>query len=210
MKTNFFPPQIVVIVSVLMVTFTSLRAEGPGSVFVQDTNARGLSLFSDPIASQKGDLITVVVNLASTAAATKALNTSKSASINSGTITSELVPDELARNFNFALNGASNTHAGSGDLTDTETMTTTFTGVIVEALPNDTYKIEARRSYDVGKEKTELILTGLIRRQDIGAGNTINSTRVANVQIEQKGSGALSRSRNKGWLQTIYEFINPF
>jgi len=116
----------------------------------------------------------------------------------------------MLKNYGLSLNGANNTFSGNGAVNDAETMTTTFTGVITEILPNDTFKIEATRDYIVGKEKSELTLTGIVRKADINSSNQVNSSQVANVKIEQKGTGPLSRSRDKGWLTTIYDFLSPF
>jgi len=54
------------------------------------------------------------------------------------------------------------------------------------------------------------VLTGLIRPEDLNTDNSIASSRVADLQIVQKGKGALSESQKKGWLTKLYEFLSPF
>jgi flagellar L-ring protein precursor FlgH len=99
---------------------------------------------------------------------------------------------------------------GNGKMAQSDTMTTTIQARVIEALPNGTLRLEARRTLENGREKGDMILTGLVRREDISASNSVSSTRVADLQIRQEGSGPLSRATRKGWLTSLYEFLNPF
>jgi flagellar L-ring protein FlgH len=202
--------------ALILLTLTWVLAQGrPGSTFPSDERDRRVSsfrsLYTDPIASRKGDPITIVINLSSDARQQKSISTSKSSSFNTGTLTSEILPDELMKNINgIGLTGAASDHTGEGDVRDRETMTTTISGTVVDVLPNNTMKIEAKRSFNQGKEKTTIFLTGLIRPEDISNTNLINSTRIANLEVQQEGAGALSRARNKGWLVQLFEWVSPF
>ena len=193
----------------LLVSLSPCWAGGPGSLVPTDSGGRVSSLFSDPIAYRIGEPITVVVNLSNAATATRSTTTSKTATIDEGTLSSPLIPSEISKNYGFNLNG-STSHTGTGNVANNQTMTTTFSGKIVEILPDDTYKIEASQTFITGKEKSELLLTGVIRSWDISATNQINSTQVADMKLEQKGTGPLSRSTDKGWLTELYEFLAPF
>jgi flagellar L-ring protein precursor FlgH len=184
-------------------------ASAPGSIVPTDHEGRVNSIFSDPIAYRIGEPITVVVNLSSVATASRSLNSAKTSGITEGTLTSPLIPNELVNNYGFNMSG-NTSHTGTGNLADNQTMTTTFTGKIVEVLSNGCYKIEARRKITIGKEKSEIILTGVVRSWDIGATNQVNSTVIADMEIEQKGTGPISRSTDKGWLTELYEFLAPF
>jgi flagellar L-ring protein precursor FlgH len=61
-----------------------------------------------------------------------------------------------------------------------------------------------------GDEDTRMVLTGIVRPDDLNTDNSISSSRVADLQIVQKGKGALSESQKKGWLTKLYEFLSPF
>jgi flagellar L-ring protein precursor FlgH len=39
---------------------------------------------------------------------------------------------------------------------------------------------------------------------DIQPGNTVTSSRVANMRIEQQGQGILTDSTHQGWLQHLF------
>ena len=55
-----------------------------------------------------------------------------------------------------------------------------------------------------------MILTGLVRPEDLSTTNTISSSQVADLQIIQKGKGTLTEDQRKGWLTKLYEFLDPF
>ena len=55
-----------------------------------------------------------------------------------------------------------------------------------------------------------MVLTGLVRPDDLSTTNTISSDNVADLQIVQKGKGTLTNDQRKGWLTKLYEFLEPF
>jgi flagellar L-ring protein precursor FlgH len=179
----------------------------PGSIFPNEPgDARMNSLVSDPTAYSVGDSITIVVNLSNTANQSRAVTTAKKASVNDA-ITSVINPN----NSNLAMNWAANqAFAGSGTQANTDGLTTTIQAQIVEALPNNTFRVEAHRDMAVGKERATMVLTGMVRRADLASDNSISSNLVSDLRIKQDGTGDLTRETRKGWMTTIYEFLNPF
>ncbi len=179
----------------------------PGSIFPSEPgDGRMNSLVSDPTAYSVGDSITIVVNLSNTANQSRAVTTAKKTSV-ADTITSVINPN----NANLAMNWAGNqAFAGSGTQANTDGLTTTIQAQIIESLPNNTFRVEARRDMAVGKERTTMVLTGLVRRADLDSSNSVSSNLVSDLRITQNGSGDLTRNTRKGWMTTIYEFLNPF
>jgi flagellar L-ring protein FlgH len=175
------------------------------------------TLYGDQVAASVGDLITIVVNLSAVATRDQSTDTSKAASV-ADTITALGYPEtggwpDWYRYRNQAPQmgwNAAQSYKGAGKMSNTEVFTTTIAARVVDALPNGVLRIEARRRSETGKEKSDLILTGLVRRQDLSTGNSVSSNQIADLQIKQEGTGPLSRNTRKGWLTTFYEFINPF
>ncbi|MFZ5805721.1 MAG: flagellar basal body L-ring protein FlgH [Verrucomicrobiota bacterium] len=182
------------------------------------------TLYTDSSACSVGDLITIVVNLSTSTKKDKSMDTAKTTTFEDsitalgfsrgtdGTGQSDGDWDWFRfRDKNPAVKfDASQSHQGEGKIADTEKLTTTIQARVVDVLPNGTMQVEAKRIFEVGKEKSTLILSGLVRREDLGSGNTVSSTKIADLQITQEGVGPLSRSTKKGWLTTLYEYINPF
>ena len=183
----------------------------PGSIFPADPNGVGgqtKSLYSDPTAASVGDMVTIVVNLSQVSTHAKTLATGKTANVNDS-LTSLFIPNNVAGNYANQWSGAQ-TFAGSGSQANSEVMTTTIQARITEVMPNGTFRVEAHRTVQVDKERSMMTLTGLVRQQDLDATNAVSSTQVADLQVKNDGIGDVSRATRKGWITTIYEFINPF
>lgn len=188
-----------------------------GSIWNMEPGKVSGSLYADPVATQIGDLVTIIVNLSTTASKNQSTATAKQTGVND-TINALGYPQSDGmwdwyrfRNLAPTMNWSANqSFDGSGKLNNQETLVTTVQARIVNVLPNGTLQIEARRNFEAGKEKSSLVLTGLVRKQDLDLNNQISSTKIADLQIKQEGSGPLSSSQKKGWLTRIYETISPF
>lgn len=175
------------------------------------------SIYADPVAASVGDLVTIIVNINTVSTKEQQTSTAKNASVND-TITALGYPQndgvfDWYRYRDLAPSAAWNaaqSFDGGGSINNRETLTTTIQARVTEVLPNGNMLVEARRQYETGKEKSTLILTGIVRREDLDGSNQVSSANVANLRIVQEGAGPLSRSQRKGWLTTLYEFISPF
>ena len=99
---------------------------------------------------------------------------------------------------------------GGGAIKNQEAASTTIQARVVSVLPNGVLQIAAKRLSKAGDEDSAVILTGLVRPEDLSTSNTISSSLVADLQIVQKGKGTLSEDQRKGWLTKLYEFLDPF
>lgn len=177
------------------------------------------SIYGDPLAHSVGDLVTIVVDLQNQI--TKAQNTAtdKTTAVNA-VIDSLLYPnDGTNHGYNFLnYHGAppttvwnsSQTFAGGGSIKNQETDSTTIQARVVAVGINGVLHIQATRLSKAGDEDTSMILTGLVRPEDLSKANSISSSNVADLQILQKGKGTITNNQRKGWLTKFYEFIEPF
>ncbi len=209
--------KILLVVILLVLPQMPVQAQ-TGSLWPASGSAgASTTLYSDRTAASVGDLITIVVNLSASASKNQSTDTSKTASVND-TITALGYPftdgtPDWYRYRNQAPQvtwNAAESWKGGGKMSNTEGYTTTIQARIVDALPNGVLRVEARRRYNMGKEKSDLVLTGLVRREDLTPANSVSSSQVADLQLTQEGRGPLTRNSSKGWLTTFYEFINPF
>jgi flagellar L-ring protein precursor FlgH len=99
---------------------------------------------------------------------------------------------------------------GTGTTTRGGSMTGTLAAIIKETLPNGVFRIEGRRTVTVNNEDQTMVLTGLIRRVDIGFNNAISSQQIANARIAYTGKGVISDEQNVGWLMRFFAWIWPF
>jgi flagellar L-ring protein FlgH len=177
------------------------------------------SIVSDPIARSVGDLITIVVDFNNVTTKSQNTTTAKTAAVNDE-ITQLLYPnDGTNHGYNFyTYHGANpgmawtaaHTFNGGGSIANSEANSTTIQARVVGVSPNGVMRIEATRLSKAGEEDTSMILTGLVRPEDLSTANSISSSRVGDLQILQKGKGTLTEDQRKGWLTKLYEFLSPF
>jgi len=176
-------------------------------------------LFADTKAKQVGDIVTVNLeeDFQSTNSATTGV--SKDSQIDLGVTTILGLPNDygmtdflgLGNSFDPTVQAESSRSTnGAGMTTRGGSMTGTLAAVIKEELPNGIFRIEGRRTVTVNNEDQMMVLTGLIRRVDIGFNNLISSQRIANANIIYTGKGVISDEQNVGWLMRFFAWVWPF
>ena len=181
--------------------------------------AASAAIYSDPLAHNIGDTITIIVDLSNTVTKDQDTKTAKTASVNDQINSLLYPPDGTNHGYSFytyhgavpQMNWSANqSFAGGDSVANTEADSTTIQARVVEVESNGVMRVAAVRLSKAGDEDTRMVLTGLIRPEDLNTDNSIASSRVADLQIVQKGKGALSESQKKGWLTKLYEFLSPF
>jgi flagellar L-ring protein precursor FlgH len=177
------------------------------------------NIYSDPLAHSVGDLVTIVVDLQNSVEKDQNTTTAKATAVDAVINALLYPPNGTSRGFNFAnYQGASPTTQwsstqsfnGGGTVKNSEATSTTIQARVVGVESNGVLRIAARRLSKAGDEDTAMILTGLVRPEDLSTSNTISSSLVADLQIVQKGKGTLSEDQRKGWLTKLYEVLDPF
>ncbi len=171
----------------------------PGSLW----NDRAGSLFDDFKARRVGDLLTIVVNESTTANARANTSVQKS---ESASTTAGIGP--LLKIFWPELGASGSTQLNTqGNTGRTGTLVTRITVQVVETFPNGILKIEGRRTLKINEETQTVVLTGLVRIQDIRADNTIPSTLIANAEISFEGKGIVGGRQREGILTRLFKVI---
>ena len=176
-------------------------------------------LFADTKAKQVGDIVTVQLEEAFESTNSATTGVSKDSQIDLGVSTVLGLPNDygmtnflgLGNSFDPNVQAESSRSTnGSGTTTRGGSMTGTLAAVIKEELPNGIFRIEGRRTVTVNNEEQMMVLTGLIRRVDIGFANTISSQHIANANIVYTGEGVISDEQNVGWLMRFFAWVWPF
>jgi len=176
-------------------------------------------LFADTKAKQVGDIVTVQLEESFESINSATTGISKDSQIELGVDTVLGVPNDLGMTNFLGLGNSfdptvaaesSRSTTGSGTTTRGGSMTGTLAAIIKQELPNGIFRIEGRRTVTVNNEDQMMILTGLIRRVDIGFANTISSMHIANANIVYTGRGVISDEQNVGWLMRFFAWVWPF
>ena len=87
-----------------------------------------------------------------------------------------------------------------------------FTVQVLDELPNGNLLVGGKRYVNVEGDPRELWLTGMIRKTDIAANNTITSQNIANLNLRYVSgpSGNENKFFNQGWLSRKINRIFPY
>ena len=124
---------------------------------------------------------------------------------------------ELARKLPQAVDptnllsfGNKNSTKGEGDIARKETIKLTFAAVVTQILPNGNLVLMGRQEVRVNAELRELLVTGVIRPEDIDSMNTVNHTKIAEMRIAYGGQGTIRDLQQPRWGTQIWDIIFPF
>jgi len=187
------------------------------------------SLFTDHRARQVGDIVTIQVR--ETASASKSAKTDlnkkdalkfgipslfgleAAADARKGRVDAANGAGASAIGLDLAsiLSAASEKKfAGDGSTERSGRLDATLTAVVTRRLPSGNLVIEGRRRINLNEENQFILLTGIIRPEDISPTNTISSTQIADASISYYGDGAVADQQRQGWFTTLVDKAWPF
>ncbi len=159
------------------------------------------SLYSDHKASKVGDVVTVIITERTLATNRARIATEKeskfSASGEEGTGALDFVP---GFSFDATLGRG---HDGQGVTERSGTIIGRMAAVVTEVLDNGNLVIRGEKEITINNEKETLILTGIVRPEDILMNNTVYSTNLANTSISYKGKGLVNSGSKPGIISRL-------
>lgn len=99
---------------------------------------------------------------------------------------------------------------GKGDAQRRDRLTTRLTAKIIDVKPNGLLVIEGRARVAHDDETRDISITGVVRKEDITANNTVLSTQIASLDIKVDNRGALRAVTTRGWIPKLLDFLKPF
>ncbi len=162
----------------------------------------GDGIFENPTARNVGDVVTVVLEEATTAAKSSQTDTAKT------TKDSLAAPNILGVPVN-ALQGNvnnANTFTGEGDSKQSDSLAGDISVTVIKRLSNGDLVIQGQKEIDLNQGSEYVKLEGVIRPIDIAQDNTIPSTEVADARIAYGQHGALNDANAPGLLSRFFNF----
>jgi flagellar L-ring protein FlgH len=166
-------------------------------------------LYETHRARMVGDIITITISEVISAKQETSTSLEKKGSVSSSiTAVPLLRVDQLAK---LAAAGTSgNKFDGTGSIAASNNFTGTITATVLEVLPNGHLIISGEKQIGVAQNVDVLRFSGQVDPVSIQPGNTVLSSQVANVRIEQMGRGAKQETQGIGWLARFFLNISPF
>ena len=159
------------------------------------------NLFGDRKARVVGDIITILISESSAATRTGNASNSKSAE-------ADIKGGAGLIKFNDIFSGgASDSFTAKGSITNSNTVTGRLTVKVTEIKPNGNMVISGTQMIKQNKDIQKIIISGVIRSEDIAADNTILSSYVADADLRIEGKGPLSEKQRQGILTQIFNFL---
>jgi len=182
-----------------------------GSIYDPDRGPRGA--IADKTAYRLGDIVTVVVSENQDISNQESSGLSKESSLKYKLTTLDLKPNMF--NYLPEIDGGSATDfSGTANYEKKGTFTTRLAAIVVDVLPNGNLVLSGRREIRIDRETKLIEFTGVVRKYDIQADNSIQSELVANADIRYRGSGPLTDHTNRrglgGAVYDVLTWIWPF
>ncbi len=160
----------------------------------------GMTWFEDLRARRVGDLLTV--RLVEKTSGSKEADTS----VDKSSSTSVGVPTFLGYTVNELSASATSTSAfeGTGDSSQSNSLSGEITVTVVEVLPNGNMMIRGEKRIGINQGNEYVKISGIVQPQDIDASNTVDSTKIADPTIVYVGDGPVNESNAMGWLARFF------
>jgi flagellar L-ring protein FlgH len=173
-------------------------------------------LFTDNKARFVNDIVTIIIEESSSGQNQASTNTSKNSASNSD-VSAFLGLDTSIINSNTNLGGklsvagtSTSTLKGTGDTSRGGKLQARLTARVVKVLDNGNLLIEGRRQLTLNAEDQFIVITGVIRSEDIAADNWVLSSNMADARIVYTGSGVLTDKQHPGWMTRALDWGWPF
>lgn len=191
---------------------TGLEPVTSGSLWPEN----GHGLFADFRAYRVGDLVTVRLDESSKAAGDASTKLDRESNESLGIpnflgMTQALqsaYPDiDPAKLIEFM--GQSN-FSGNGSTSRGNKLDGSISVRVKRVLPNGDLFVEGTKVILINDEEVHMYVSGVIRAEDIDSSNAVNSSTIADAQIEFSGRGVLADNQKQGWFARIFAKIRPF
>lgn len=175
------------------------------------------ALFRDQRAGRVGDILTIRINIADKADIGNSTSRSRTGSETSGLSAlfglqkplAKVLPGSFDTGKLVDANSTSRAD-GVGTTSRSETISMTVAATVTGVMPNGNLVIRGKQEVRVNYELRELVVTGIVRPEDIARDNSILHSQIAEARISYGGRGQLTEAQQARWGQQIYDALFPF
>ncbi len=182
-----------------------------GSIY--DPGAGPQNMIADKTARRPGDLVTVLISENQDVRNEETSQLRRATTLDYALENFDIQPDafdplpRLAATSQDDFNGTAN-YEKKGELT------ARITALVMDVLPSGNLVIKGRREIRIDYETKVIEFSGVVRRFDVRADNTILSELVADAHVSYAGEGTLTDTTNRvglgGWLHRAIVWLWPF
>ncbi len=175
------------------------------------------AFFKDQRATKIGDILTVSINITDSAKVDNATTRTRTAKEGAKAPAlfgyekslKDILPEAIDPK-NLLEAGSSSDNSGKGSVDRKEAINTTVAAIITQILPNGNLVIQGRQEVRINFEVREIMISGVVRPEDISNQNTIQQTQIAEARISYGGRGQLTDVQQARYGQQFFDVISPF
>lgn len=178
-----------------------LVAQGrPGSIY--DPGMGPINMIADKTARRPGDLITVLIAENSAIKAEETSQLRKASTLDYKLDSFDIRPDAFDPLPRLAASSKDD-FSGTANYEKNGEFNARITAIVMDLLPNGNLVIKGRREIQIDLETKVIEFSGVVRRFDIKADNTITSELVADARVSYIGDGQLTDTTSRRGLGNI-------
>jgi flagellar L-ring protein precursor FlgH len=171
--------------------------------------------FSDLAADQRArrvdDIVTILVQESASAVSTGATQTARKSSAQNSITALAGLTRATGPWANLANLGGQTTLDGQGTTSRTTTLTTTVSARVTHVLRNGNLVLEGSKNVGINSENQVITVRGVIRPIDLNTSNTVESARLAQMEIQVNGKGVVADAvRRPNFLYRVLLGLLPF
>lgn len=175
------------------------------------------AFFRDQRASRVGDILTVIISLDEKAEISNESERSRANSEDAnitnlfgleGQLT-KVLPEALSP-ASLVATGSNLKNVGKGSVDREEKINFRIAATITQILPNGNMVLAGRQQMNVNFDMRELLVTGVIRPEDISTLNTVKYDQIAEARISYGGKGQIQDMQQPRYGSQALDIIMPF
>ena len=175
------------------------------------------AFFRDQRAARVGDILTVLINIDDSAELSNSTSRSRTnaedaelgAFLGYEEGLHQVFPEEIDNDDLINL-GSTSGVSGQGSVDRGEEISLRIAGLVTQVLPNGNLVVQGRQEVRVNFELRELMISGVIRPQDIRADNTVRYDQIAEARISYGGRGQITDVQQPRYGEQLFDIIMPF
>lgn len=185
----------------------------PGSLW--SPSAKFVDMYRDSRAQRVGDIVVVQIVESSSAQKEAKTEADKTNSIENS-ITDVLgLPLDQSSIFGYGITptvnaSTSTSFEGDGKTSRKGDISAVISARVVRILPSGNLMISGKKQTRVNSEHQYIIISGIIRPDDITQNNTIQSTYIADMRLDYYGTGIIGDQQKRGVVSRAIDKIWPF
>lgn len=174
--------------------------------------------FSDPRASQTGDILTVLIQINDQAQLNNSTGRTRQSKTGGGInnffgMEQSVLGRAFPQGFdpaNMVGTNSNGSFAGQGQVARNEKVDMTVAAIVTQVLPNGNLVVAGRQEVRINNELRELLVSGIVRPQDISSANQVRHTEMAEARISYGGRGQITAYQQPPIGAQILGAMSPF